>query len=88
MQVYITKVYMFGNEVIDYHIQFEDDSNCSVFKDSLVEYMKDDSHIPCNFSINDDTVEVTNNVPIEHIAEPSILKGFYDFLNLVGFVKY
>ena len=45
-------------------------------------------HIPCNFSINDDTVEVTDNVPIEHIAEPSILKGFYDFLNLVGFVKY
>ena len=29
MQVYITKVYMFGNEVIGYHIQFEDDSNCS-----------------------------------------------------------
>lgn len=88
MQVYITRVYMFGNEIVDYQVEFGDTLSCSVFKDSLIEYMKDDSHIPCNFSLIEDSIEIITNVPVEHITEPSILRDFHDLLGLAGFIKY
>lgn len=88
MQICITKVFKFGNAVVGYSIQFENGSYCSVFKDSLILFMEKSKYAPYNFSIKGDTVNVTGNVPIEHITEPSSLKNFYDLLDLAGVVMF
>lgn len=88
MQVYITKVYMFGSEIVGYQVEFGDTISCSVFRDSLIKYLSSNDYIFINFSLIEESIEIVTDVPVEYISEPSVLKDFHDILGLAGFLKY